>query len=74
MYCMLYCTFSNLVLFLFACCYKTRAENAYFASFFLGFRRPNLITGLRSRRTPDYPLRSLEPVPDRRTGALPSLW
>ena len=43
-----------------------------FLSFLLGFRRPNLITGLSGWRTPDWPLRTQEPVPDRRTGALPS--
>ena len=37
-------------------------------SFFLGFRRPNLITGLSGLRTPDLPLRTQEPVPDRRGG------
>jgi len=49
----------------------------------LGFEDPlNLITGLSGWRTPDQPLRTHEPVPDRRTerkkegktGALPSLW
>jgi len=40
-------------------------ETAVFLSFFLGFRRPNLIAGLRGWRTPDYPLRTQEPVPDR---------
>jgi len=33
-----------------------------FLSFFLGFRRPNLITGLRGWQAPDYPLRTQEPV------------
>jgi len=46
----------------------------YTFSFFLGFRRPNLITGLSGWRTPDLPLRTQEPVPDRKTGALPNLW
>jgi len=35
-------------------------------SFFRGFRRPNLITGLSGWRTPNQPLRTQEPVPDRR--------
>ena len=34
-------------------------------SFFLGFRRPNLITGLSGWRTPNQPLSTHEPVPDR---------
>jgi len=46
----------------------------FILSFFLGFRRPNLITGLSGWRAPDWPLRTQEPVPDRRTGALTSLW
>jgi len=29
------------------------ASRGFFFSFFLGFRRPNLITGLSGRRTPD---------------------
>ena len=40
-----------------------------FLSFFLGFRRPNLITGLSGWRAPDWPLRTQETVSDRRTGA-----
>ena len=43
-------------------------------SFFLGLRRPNLITGLVALRSPDSPLKTQEPVPDQRTEALPSLW
>jgi len=43
-------------------------------SFFLEFRRPNLNTGLSAWQSPNFPLRTREPVPDRRTGALPSLW
>ena len=46
----------------------------FFIYFFLGFRRPNIITGLSGWRTPDYPLETQEPVPDWRTGAFPSLW
>jgi len=46
----------------------------HFLSFFFGFRRPNLITGLSGWRAPNEPLRTREPVPDWRTGALPSLW
>ena len=41
---------------------------------FLYFRRPNLIIGLSRWRAPDQPLRTQEPVPDLRTGALPYLW
>jgi len=37
---------------------------SFFLSFFLGVRRPNLITGLSGWRTPDQPLRTQEPVPD----------
>jgi len=52
----------------------SKTQPNHFLSFFLGFRRPNLITGLSEWRTPDQPLRTQEPVPDRRIGALPSLW
>jgi len=44
-----------------------------FLSFFFGFRRPNLITGLSGGQAPDLPLWTQEPVPDRRTAAIPSL-
>jgi len=54
--------------------YYWRVSDPGFLSFFLGFRRPNLITGLSGWWTPDYPLRTQEPVPDRRTRVLPSLW
>jgi len=53
---------------------KESEQNRSFLSFFLGFRRPTLITGLSGWRTPNQPLRTQEPIPDRRTGALPSLW
>ena len=46
----------------------TTCLKTFFLSFFLGFRRPNLITGLSGWRTPDQPLRTQEPVPDRRIG------
>ena len=39
-----------------------------FLSFFLGFRRPNLFTGLSGWRATDSPLGTQEPVPDQRTG------
>ena len=40
-----------------------------FCFFFLGFRRPNLISGLGGWRVLYQPLRTQEPVPDRRTRA-----
>ena len=47
-----------------------------FLSFFLGFRRHDLVTGLSEWQAPDQPLRTQEPVQDRGTcwgtGALPS--
>ena len=44
---------------------------AFFLPFFRGFRRPNLINGPSKWRASNWPLRTQEPVPDRRTGALP---
>ena len=56
---------------------KLRSTNglkkSFFLSFFLGFRRPNLITGPSGWRAPDSPLKIQEPVPDWRTGALANL-
>jgi len=43
-------------------------------SFFLGCRRPNLITGLSGWQAQNQLLRTQEPVPDWRTRALPSSW
>jgi len=40
----------------------------------VGIRRPNLINELSGWPAPDSPLRTQEPVLDRRTGALPGLW
>jgi len=44
-------------------------ESMVFLSFFLGFRRPNLITGLSGWRTPDYSSH-LGPMNPSRTGGL----
>jgi len=49
-------------------------EICFFLSFFFGFQRHNLITGLSGLQAPNHPLRTQEPIPDRRTGALISLW
>jgi len=41
---------------------------------FVWVSKTHPITGLSGWRTPDEPLRTHEPVPDRRMGTLPSLW
>ena len=56
------------------CIYMLGYRYFVFLSFFLRFRRPNLITGLCGWQTPDQPLGTQEPVPDRGTRVLPSLW
>jgi len=55
-------------------CTRVWPQCDFFLSFFLGFRRPNLITGLSRWRATDWPLRTQEPVLDRGTRAFPSLW
>jgi len=55
-------------------CESSRRSARRFVCLFVWVSKTHPITGLSGWRTPDEPLRTQEPVPDRKIGALPSLW